>query len=185
MSRAGLTPERVVEVAAELMDTAGAAPLSLAAVAERLGVRPPSLYSHVGGLEELRRAVGLGALARLSEACRAASMGRSGDEALRAIAHAYRTIARAHPGTYALTQVAHPDDGDWQEASARVLEPITAALRERDLSRTEAIHAVRTLRSALHGFVLLEIGGGFGLDVSTKASFERLVDAVLRGLPRG
>lgn len=185
MSRAGLTTERVVEVAGELLDTAGAAGLSLKAVAERLGVRPPSLYSHVGGLEELRREVGLRALGALAEVCRSAAMGRSDDHALRAIAQDYRRFALAHPGTYALTQLAHPEDAAWREASDRVLEPIIAALRARNLSRAEAIHAVRALRSALHGFVLLESGGGFGLEASTRLSFDRLVESLVRGLPRG
>lgn len=35
----------------------------------------------------------------------------------------------------------------------------------------EAIHAIPALRSALHGFVLLELTGGFDLDVSIDASF--------------
>ena len=71
MSRAGLTPDRVVEAASNLIDGHGLEGVTLASVAEHLGVRTPSLYSHVGGLEDLRRSVGLRALGELDEACRA------------------------------------------------------------------------------------------------------------------
>ena len=60
---------------------------------------------------------------------------------------------------------------------------LTAVLGAWDLRDDDAVHAVRALRSALHGFVSLEAGGGFGLDVDVDESFRRLVDALAAGLP--
>jgi AcrR family transcriptional regulator len=185
MSRAGLSPGRVVETAARLIDAHGLEAVTLASVAQELGVRTPSLYSHVGGLDDLRRSVGLRALEVLDEACRTAAMGKAGGDALRAVAGAYRTVARAHPGTYPLTQPARTGDAEWDRVSARVLEPLLAALHGMGIKGVAAIHDVRTLRSALHGFVLLELQGGFGLQVSLDRSFERMVDHVLVGIAAG
>jgi hypothetical protein len=42
----------------------------------------------------------------------------------------------------------------------------------------DAIDAIRALRSTLHGFVALESGGGFGLNVDIDRSFERLVRGI-------
>ena len=53
--KAGLDHATVVQAAATLADTAGIGQLTLANLAERLGVRTPSLYNHVAGLPGLRR----------------------------------------------------------------------------------------------------------------------------------
>ena len=50
--RPRLTADRVVAEAAALADERGIQALSLSPLAERLGVRVPSLYKHVGGLDD-------------------------------------------------------------------------------------------------------------------------------------
>jgi hypothetical protein len=40
------------------------------------------------------------------------------------------------------------------------------------------VDATRILRSALHGFVVLEIGGGFGIPRDINITFERLVSSL-------
>jgi hypothetical protein len=52
------------------------------------------------------------------------------------------------------------------------------------LEGDDAIDAIRALRSALHGFVLLETGGGFGLPVDVDRSFERLVAGLASAFAR-
>ena len=54
MPRAGLNGDRVVDEAERIADEVGLANLTLAALAERLGVRQPSLYKHIDGLAGLR-----------------------------------------------------------------------------------------------------------------------------------
>jgi hypothetical protein len=48
----------------------------------------------------------------------------------------------------------------------------------------DALHRVRVIRAALHGFVSLEAGGGFGLPLDLDASFELLIDVLVTGLER-
>jgi len=57
MPRAGLTGDRVVEEAAQMADDVGLGQLTLAALAERLGVRQPSLYKHIDSMAGLQRSI--------------------------------------------------------------------------------------------------------------------------------
>jgi AcrR family transcriptional regulator len=182
MARAGLTPAAVVEAAADLVDREGPAALSLQRVADQLGVRSPSLYNHVDGLDALEREVALAGIRQLADTCRAAVMGRSQADGLRALAAAYRAFALGHPGVYALTQVARPEDPLYAEVAGRLLEPVLALLVGFGLEGQDLIHAARTIRGALHGFALLEVQSGFGLDVDRNDSFEWMVALLERGL---
>lgn len=183
MARPGLTPDQVVDAATDIIDGEGRVEaLTLARLARELGVKTPSLYNHVAGLDDVVHRVGLQTLEELGEACRRASMGRAGTGALAAIADAYRDFALRRPGTYALTQVARPGDPVWEKATGEVLEPLLVTLGAMGIEGDDAIHAIRVLRSALHGFASLEAGGGFGLGLSVDDSFRRLVRSVIVGI---
>jgi AcrR family transcriptional regulator len=182
MGRAGLDAETVVEAAAALADADGLAQLTLAALAARLGVRTPSLYGHVGGLEDLRARLALRGAEQLAEELSRAVAGRSGPDALRAMADAYRAFAREHHGVYVALQQAPEPDSALAGAAGRVVELITAVLHGYGVEGEEAIHAARIIRSALHGFVELEAGGGFAIPVSLDVTWQRLVAMLDRGL---
>lgn len=175
-ARRGLTGRSVTDAAVAVVETGGTAALTLSRVARELGVKPPSLYNHVDGLEEVRRDVALQATQNLARRLGTASMGRSGRDALRAVATEFRAYAAAHPGLYELSTQARPEDEEYAAASMRAVEPVLAILRAYDISQDEAIHAARTIRAAIHGFVALEAVGGFGLAVDVEASFSWLVD---------
>ena len=183
MPRAGLSTASVVAAAAEIADAEGLEGLTLARLSAAVGVRTPSLYNHVGSLDDVRRRVALVALEELAGAMRAAAVGRARDDALGAMAAAYRDYARRHPGRYAATQRA-PGDGDdaLVGVATEAVDVVLAILRGYGLEGEDAIHAARAVRSALHGFVALETGGGFGIPVDLDESFRRMVAALARGL---
>jgi AcrR family transcriptional regulator len=183
MPRAGLDTDRVVAAAAQIADADGLDGLSLAALAGKLGVRPPSLYAHVGGLDDLRRRVALRALRELTAVLQTAAAGRANGDALRAVAHAYRAYALEHPGSYASLQRAPaPDDAEAIDAAKQVVEVVLAVLRGYGIEGDDALHATRAVRSALHGFVAVETAGGFGLPLDIDESFDRLVSLLDVGL---
>jgi AcrR family transcriptional regulator len=186
MPRAGLDTERVVDAAARVADAEGLDAVTLARVAEGLGVRPPSLYNHVDGRGGLLRALALRGVRELTAALRDAAVGRSGAEALVATARAYRAYAGAHPGLYAATVVAPaPDDPEHRAAAGETVDVVFAVLRGWKLEGDDAVHAARAFRSAVHGFVVLEAAGGFGIPVDLDDSFERLVATLAGGLATG
>jgi AcrR family transcriptional regulator len=181
--RAGINRDAVIRAAAKIADADGWDALTLARVAKKLRVRPPSLYNHVGGLEALRRELKLLALRDLNTALSRATIGKSRDDAVRGLATAYRAFVKRNPGTYAATMVAAPKNDPALEAAAgQIVETILSVLSGYGLERRAGIHAIRALRSAVHGFVALEIAGGFGIPLDVDKSFDWLVTSLLKGL---
>lgn len=181
--RVGIDRSAVVRVAAKIANNEGWDALTLARLAKKLRVRSPSLYNHVGGLEDLRRELKLIALGDLNTALSRATIGKSRDEAVRGLANAYRAFVKGHSGTYAATMVAAPkNDPALDAAATRIVETCLSVLSGYGLSRREGLHAIRAVRSAVHGFAELEIAGGFGLPLDVDKSFEWLVSALLRKL---
>jgi AcrR family transcriptional regulator len=169
----------VVDATLELIDERGPGAVTLAAVARRTGVAAPSLYKHVSSVEALQQKVSARVTAELADVLGKAVAGRSGKDAMRSLAHAYRDYALSHPGRYQLTQRV-PDVRDPRHLAAadQAVQAVLAALRGYGLDGAEAIHATRVARSALHGFVSLELADGFGLPLDVGRSFERLVSAL-------
>lgn len=183
MPRAGVTTDRVVEEAELLADEVGLADVTLAQIAGRLDVKVPSLYKHVTGLSAVHALVEARAKSELGEAMGRAAVGVAGDDAVDALADAYRGWAKRHPGRYSATLKApNPDDQAAVAASARAVQVVFDALAGYGLTGDDAIDATRAFRAALHGFVSLESVGGFGLPQDVDRSFHRLVDALKRSL---
>ena len=183
--RAGLDHEAVVESAAKLVDEEGIDQLTLGRLAERLGIRTPSLYNHVAGLPGLKHDLALYCLRELRDHATRTAIGKSRAEAIIALADAFRSYARQTPGRYTLTQQApEPGDRELQLVAQQVIDVVQAILAPYGLSDEEAIHAIRGLRSIVHGFVALEVSGGFGLPVDLDASFHWLINVFVAGLER-
>jgi AcrR family transcriptional regulator len=173
----------VVEAAAQIADADGPAEVTLARVAQALDVRAPSLYNHVEGRGGLLRLLTLQSIGELAEVLRDAAVGRAGADALRSIAYAYRDYARRHPGRYTSTVWAPaPGDAEVQAAAQRAIAPIGAVLAAWGFEDEAALHRVRVIRSALHGFLAIEAAGGFGLPLDLDESFELLLVTLVAGL---
>ncbi|MCD0448064.1 WHG domain-containing protein [Actinocorallia sp. API 0066] len=181
MPRAGLSAEAVVDVALGLLDEQGPEALTLAAVAGRAGVATPSLYKHVRNLAELKVLISVRVMGELAARGEAALLGRSGDDGVRALLHAYRDYIREHPHRYA-AMAQQPGPG-LAEAAERLVGVFYAALRSRGLEGSDAVHATRCLRAAVHGFGVLETSGGFGLPEKSDESFALLAEMIINGLP--
>lgn len=183
MPRAGLSTDSVVDAAAVIADAEGLEALTLAGVAAAVGVRTPSLYSHVGGFADLCRRLGTRGALDLAHLLARAAAGRTRLDALRAAAGAYRRYAAQHPGSYAAAQRApDPADAVAVAACAQVVDVLRALLAGYDLRDADAVHAIRAVRCALHGFVTLEFAGGFGMPESIEQSFARMIDMLDAGL---
>lgn len=180
MSRKGISRQRVVEEAAALADEVGLENLTLSILADRLEVRSPSLYNHVEGLAGLRRELSLLAANAIADLSAQAVKRRKGRSALVAVADAFRKMAASRPGLYAcLVRAPAPGDTELAEAYRRGMEPMFAILSDLGCEGEAAIHAIRALRSAVHGFATLEAAGGFGLDTDLEKSFHWMIDRLV------
>lgn len=181
--RAGLDRIAVVEAATKLIDEEGIDQLSLGRLAERLGIRTPSLYNHVAGLPGLRHELALSCARELLDNLTRATIGRSRAEAILALADAYRAYAREYPNRYRFTlQAPSADDPQLAAIAEEILGVIYAVLRPYNLGEQNMIHAIRSLRSIVQGFVSLEVAGGFAMPVNLDESFHWLIQLFIAGI---
>ncbi len=188
MPRAGLNPEVLARAAAELADEEGLEAVTVSGLARRVGVRPASLYSHVAGTTDLRLRVALLALEETAALAADAVAGRSGRDALVALADVHRDYARARPGCWAASQLRLPAELVVGSAGPRHAELTRAVLRGYDVPPADEVAAVRLLGSVLRGYPSLELGGGFDhSEPDSETTWRRALDALdvlLRAWPR-
>lgn len=184
MPRAGLTPATVTEAGATLADQVGLPQLSMGLIAEHLGVKTPSLYKHVTSLADLTHRIAVLAMTEVADAIRDATGGRAGSDALTAAAQAMRTYVKDHPGRYGAGNAARPTgpDDPLTPATNRLLASLSAVLRGYHLDPSHEIHALRALRSTIHGFATLEAAGGFQIDTDIDDSFTWMINIIDHGL---
>ncbi len=183
MSRPTLDPTQVIDEAARLADAEGFDALTLTRVADALGVQQPALYRHVDGYDDLIRSLGLRGRELLAERLSEAAQGVAGEDAVRALGDAWRSVVRDAPGLYAATD-RYPCAGDdeLEAAVERVVNVIARSLSGFDLDDAQRIHVARALRSAFHGFAHLEAGDGHPPPHDLEVSFTGLVDLLMAGI---
>ena len=169
---------------AALADELGLPSLTMGQLAERLGVRTPSLYKHVAGQDDLTRRIAALALAEASDGVGAAVQGLAGRDALAAAGHAFRDFVLTHPGRYAATIGVEPTGPDDPVAGAGLglLAAFRAVLRGYDIAPAETDHALRALRSSFHGFATLQSANAFQWSADVDESFDWLITLLDRAL---
>ena len=151
-------------------------------VADRVGVRGPSLYKHVPNRAALIRGVGEAVTADLG---RAVSLAVATDDPradITAAAHAYRAFVRSNPNGYGLL-FAHlaPELQPDPTSIAELARPIVEAM-ERLVGEARALPAARTFVAWAHGFVSMELAGAFRLGGALDDAYEMGVATILAGL---
>ncbi len=176
-TRPRLSQTVVVSAAIEIVDRHGYEALTLSEVAAALGVGPSALYSHVDGLDGLRQVVAAESVRRLTGVVRDAAIGTAGDDALHAVACAYRDHVHRHPGRFAATVRAAAEGLDGADDE---LQGVFVLLhRARGVDEGTEVAAARSVRSAIHGFLVLEHSAGRR---HPDGEFTYLVDTLCRGL---
>lgn len=166
MGRPGLNRSDVIAAAADLADELGFDAVTVSVLARRLGVRSPTLYSHISSGTDLRTAVTAYVLDELADTTTRAMAAGEGRELLVAYANAIRDFARRSPGRYdATTRQRVPPVPAGESRLDSVDEAITAGRRNADLALavirsygvTEAdeTYAVRLMSSLIHGYITL------------------------------
>lgn len=157
-----LTP-RATEIAAEaraLLEESGPDALTMRALADRLGIKAPSLYKHFPDKQAVEAELVAQMLAESAAACEEAERAHPGS--FDALAGAYRDWALAHPHLYCLaTERPLPRAALPAGLEDRAAAPLVRACGG-DADRARAAWAFA------HGMVVLEIHGRFppGADLS-------------------
>lgn len=164
-AREPLSLAAIVDAATQLLDSGGPDKLTTTAVARRLGVSQPALYSHIASVEQMQQEVATRGARELSRLVAKAIdrhrplAGGDPDTALFAMARAYRRYVRRHPERY-LLQLSAPRSQAYIEATERSAETVRGVLRSYGLTEQQVREAHIAFRAAVHGFVDLEARDG-------------------------
>jgi AcrR family transcriptional regulator len=180
-----LSRDTIVNAALTFLDREGWDALTINALATQLGTKGPSLYNHVHSLDDLRRTVRMRVIGDIIGMLNTVGDGRTRDDAVVAMASAYRSYAHHHPGRYsAFTRMPlGGDDPEYTEATRAAAGPVIAVLTSYGLDGDNAFFAALEFWSALHGFVLLEMTGVMD-DIDTDAVFTDMVLRLAAGMAR-
>ncbi|GGU36421.1 TetR-like C-terminal domain-containing protein [Nocardioides albus] len=197
MGRPGLNRTAVIAAAADLADELGFDAVTISVLARHLGVRSPTLYSHISGATDLRTAVTAYVLDELADATSTAIAAGEGRDLLVAYADAIRDFARRSPGRYDATtrQRVPPASDPAAEIPDSVAAAITAGRRNADLAlavvrsygiaQTDETYAVRLMSSLIHGYITLELAGTFAhSEPSSDATWGEALDDLDGSLTR-
>ena len=178
-----LNKTTVIIAAMELANSNGLDQLNLKDLAKKLNIKSPSLYNHINGLAELKKDLAVKAIKALVDKMKDETVGKSGPDALRAMARAYLEYVRENPGM--VTLIAKAPDKENEEAmeiDQDFVRTGMAIMAGFNLEQTDSIHGLRAIRCAVHGFALLELEQGFGFAIDPNESFEWMINQLISGI---
>jgi AcrR family transcriptional regulator len=164
----------IVIAARALLDAEGAGALSMRRIAERLGIRAPSLYKHVPDKRALEAALISDGFAEVADRF-AGAVAAAPDAPLEALGRAYRAFAHEHPHLYRLmTEKPLDRESLAPGVEDRAAAPLMAAAGG-DADRARAAWAFA------HGMAILELNGRFPPGADLDAAWARGLAALGAG----
>lgn len=174
------SPAELVSIALGLVETGGAAALTVSAVAQAAGVKGPSIYKHFADRLALLKAVELVVLEELEQILRAETTGRTPKQRLRSMANVYRRFAKAQPHRYEVIYSRNlADDPELAAACLQSAMPLFEALQAAGVTAARIQPLSRTLVAFLHGFVSMEIVNAFRLGGDLDRDFAESLETIL------
>jgi len=181
--RVGLDKNAILKAAANMADAKGIANVTLKALAAELGVKSPSLYKHISGLDELNKELMLYGWKALENEIVRAAIGKSKDDAMVAICCAYRNYVTLHPGVFEAMQWYNMYQSEEHlQATNDIVSVLFQVLAAYDLNEEQKVHIVRILRGFLQGFLTVESHGGFGNPLPVGDTFDFSLKILLNGI---
>lgn len=166
-----------------MADESGVSAITLKALAAKLGVKSPSLYKHINGLDELNKELMLYGWRMFEAEVLKAAVGKAKDDAILAICYTYRSFAAKHKGLFESMQWYNMYLSEEHiKATEGTVDILFQVLDAYHLSNEQKVHVVRTLRGFLQGFLTIESHGGYGNPLSVSASFDFALKTILNGI---
>lgn len=186
MPRQGLNKQAVVSAAISLIEQKGISRFSLNELAKVLGIKPASLYSHIENIDALMTDIGMIAVRQMVAREKEAIEDKTRDEALFALAAAYRQFAKEHYELYLLIMnIPKGNSAVLEMAAEEIVEPIMQVLSSYSISNEMKMHYERALRSMMHGFVAQEEFGAFThFPIARDESYEMSIRLIAESLHR-
>lgn len=173
MSRADIAKSVIINKAVELANEIGFEKVTLKLLASNLNIKPPSLYNHINGLEDLQKEVMLYGWKQLEERVIEAAIGVTGYDALESMGRAFYKYSTENPGVFdAMLWYNKFQSDEMQDATKRIFSVIYKIFSTLNISQENCDHLIRTYRAFLEGYILLVNNNAFGHPLSIEDSFE-------------
>lgn len=177
MQKRNLTKEKIIQAAFLLADEIGLNQVTFPKIAEKLGIKYPSLYNHFNNMDDLKIGMTVYLLNNLNSALMKRLIGKSGEAAIREFAYAYREFAFENRIAYGLfMDIPNTKDEEVHRLVKETTDIIYQILEFYIKDKTQLSHKGRALRSLLHGFVSLYSYGYIHGKVNLEESFESMID---------
>jgi AcrR family transcriptional regulator len=165
-----------------LLEAGGLDAVTMQAVAERVGVRAPSLYKRFHDRGALIAAITAEAFDDLGRRLGPSAAEADPGTGIRSAADAYRDFAHASPRSYELLFMNLPAGSRPPvEHNAAAAAPLLA-LTERLVGRDAALEAARLVTAFAHGFISMELSGAFRLGGDLDEAYRYGVDVLIAAL---
>lgn len=183
MARNGLDTNMIISRAAQLVNEVGLENITLKMLADDLGIKSPSLYNHIGGLEDLKMQLMIYGWKEMEQRIIQSVIGISGYDAIRAGCYAFYEYATENPGIFnAMLWYNKFLNMDTMEATSGLFSVLFKVTSSLNISEENCNHIIRTLRGFLEGFSLLVNNKAFGNPISITESFELSMNVLIEGI---
>lgn len=171
-----LNRDKIIVATAELIEEIGFKNIALNKLADKLGIKTSSLYNHLDGLNDLYAGLEDLGVEKLEESLRNSAVCLSKEDAVEAVAYAYRKFVKENPELYnALMKAPKLDEIGIEHDKKSVFEIMHKILKPYNYNKEEEMHIIRGFRSIVHGFVSLESDGLFRGATDLDESFRLLI----------
>ncbi|MFL0195847.1 TetR/AcrR family transcriptional regulator [Clostridium sp. WILCCON 0269] len=185
MLKRNLTKEKIIQVAFSLADEIGLNQVTFQKIAEKLGIKYPSLYNHFTNMDNLKVEMTVYLLNELNLKLIKSLIGKSGDDAIKEFAYVYRDFAFESKTAYGLfMSIPSTEDSELFRLARETTHIIHQLLKFYIKDETFLVHKSRILRSLLHGFVSLHSFGYFHGKVNLEESFQSIIDDFILSLSK-
>jgi AcrR family transcriptional regulator len=180
-ARARTSQSDIVAAGRDILEAGGLDAVTMQAIADRVGIRAPSLYKRYANRGDLIAAIGASVLADLGAEL-APFVGLEPRAGVRAVADAFRRFALDHPRSYELIFMSLPPGSrppaELNAAAAMPLVELAGRLAGPD----QALEAARLITAFAHGFVSMELSGAFRLGGDVDEAYRYGVDVLVDAL---
>ena len=179
----GLTREKVIEEAGMLANEQGLNAVTITNLANRLGIKKPSLYNHIKDQEDVFSGIMISGWRYVSNEICPQITSDNPKQAINELSHSIYDYALANPGIFeAMLWYNTYENEDLKILSEGLNTFFFSQTDKLGIERNMANHLLRTNRSLIEGFILLVIHNSFGNPVSIEESFQISIDMFTNGL---
>ena len=180
-----MNKSEIITLAIHIVNTRGLQDLTISEIAKEFKVKPPSLYKHIRNLNEIYDELGTIFIREAIRIIQHNVFGLSGEKAIKEASKSFRDFSIKNPGLYQCLQLTHIHRSpQYQQDALSFIELLARLIAPYKIRNNHQIHAIRSLRCLLHGFIDLQIQNGFGLPEDIDKSFELAMDGYLLSLSK-